>query len=356
MEKTGRDRFDWIASAARNARNLGAIAILPDYFVDRFLKIPSFEKLVTAIRQKGIEGGGGSIRAGIRQQEAKGGNAVNLGYALGALGARVDLIAIANSLHASVLKSIFAKLESVNLSLVDGDPGFTIAFEYLHRGRRVNVMVSDIGALGSFQSKDLSEEQWNSIGNSKIVGIVNWGSLGYGNELSEDVFSLARKKGAKTFFDSADVAEKSAKLPRLKKSVFDKALVDYISMNDNEARIMARVFEHHRLPASYSDQELKKTVRVLSDSLGSRVDLHSRKLSLSCDREDLAFSPCHKVDQKIVTGAGDVWDSADLVGYLTGMEPEDRLYFANTAAGLYVSRETPEPPTLAEILSFMQKQ
>jgi sugar/nucleoside kinase (ribokinase family) len=50
-----------------------------------------------------------------------------------------------------------------------------------------------------------------------------------------------------------------------------------------------------------------------------------------------------------------MWDAGDLIGYLLGWDPEQRLRFANAAAGLYVSKEEAQPPELREIIDFISK-
>src|ERR1022692_416388 len=70
-------RLETIQAALTKVPDSGLITVLPDYFVDRFLRVENFEELAKAIKGKGEEGGGGSIR-GVRQSELKGGNAVNL--------------------------------------------------------------------------------------------------------------------------------------------------------------------------------------------------------------------------------------------------------------------------------------
>ena len=306
--------------------------------------------------KKGHEGGGGSIREGIHQYEVKGGNAVNLGCALGAVGAKVNLIAIANSMPAHMLAGVVEEYPSVKLSLIDGDAGFTVAFEFLENGRHINVMVSDSGYLAQVDGSEITKKQWNLLGRSAIIGVVNWAAMKKGNEFSEAIFSFARRRKIPTFFDPADVSELSHNLPELKRMILDKRMIDYFSMNDNEARIIAKDLASHSLPQSYSEDELLRTSSVLADLTGSRVDIHTHAVSVSCEREDKMLCHCHKVEQKIVTGAGDVWDSGDLLGYLTGLEPEDRLHFANAAAGLYVSRDIAKPPTGSEVLEFLKKQ
>jgi ribokinase len=330
----------------------GSVSVLPDYFVDRLVKIESIDELISAIKKKSLEGGGGSIR-GVSQAEVKGGNAVNLGYALGKFGARVNLLAIAESLPAETLRSTFQAFPNVKLIIVPGRNGFTIALEFFEHGRHVNVMVSDTGDLGRFDGSAIDRDTLESISAARIVALVNWAANEGGNELCSKVFSSAKKQGALTFLDPADVARLSRNIPELKEKVFDKGLVDYMSLNDNELRIFCKVLLSHSLPQDYSRVDLERAVRLLSDVSHARVDLHTRSLSISCRSNDCLVVNCHKVNQKIVTGAGDVWDAGDIVGYLLGWKVEWRLRFANAAAGLYVSNEDAEPPTLEDVLRFI---
>jgi ribokinase len=356
MDSHSEARISRIASSFERATKAGSVSVLPDYFVDRFLRIDSLDDFVSLIKKKSEEGGGGSIREGIIQDEVKGGNAVNLGCALGMYGVKVNLFAIANGLSSQTLKCVVDRLPSVNLELVEGRSGYTVALEFMDGGRPVNVMVSDIGDLEKFDGSSLKKMHWGIIKQSKIAGVVNWGSNKLGSELCKRLFGFARQNGVKTFFDSADVSELQSNLPAFKRMILDERLIDYFSMNDNEARIMARIFSKHALPQSYSEDELKSAALCLADASGSRVDIHTRRLSLSCVGKDVTVAYCHKVDQKIVTGAGDVWDAANILAYLTGLEADDRLHLANAAAGLYVSRLSAEPPTPQEVLQFMKSE
>ena len=202
------DNLERIQAALAKVTNSGTITVLPDYFVDRFVRIENFGELARAIEGKGREGGGGSIR-GVRQSEVKGGNAVNLAYALGSLGVNANLITIANSLPAEMLRSTFRKLSKVNLDIIEGDPGFTVALEFKKGKRIVNVMVSDAGDLKDFDSSRIQDGHWRRIADSDYVGLVNWGSIKKGSELAESIFTFAKKSGTKTFFDPADVSEKA---------------------------------------------------------------------------------------------------------------------------------------------------
>ena len=85
---------------------LGKITVMIDYFVDRFVRINNLNELISLMKKKS-SAGGGSVR-GINQTEVKGGNAVNIGYALGVFRANVNLVAIANSLPTEMLTLLLA--------------------------------------------------------------------------------------------------------------------------------------------------------------------------------------------------------------------------------------------------------
>lgn len=344
-----------IEAALARTGSLGTVSVLPDYFVDRFVRLSDFDGLARAINKKGEEGGGGSIR-GIKQAEVKGGNAVNVAYSLGTFGFSVNLITIANSLAAEALRATFKKFVNVNLAIVEGDPGYTVALEFLKNGKIVNVMVSDAGGLKDFDQGKLDESHWKMLDNSDLVCLLNWSAIGKNaTALTEAVFSRAKESGRKsTFFDPADVLEKSEDLPELKKKVLDRGLIDFFSLNDNEARIMSRVLANHRLPQDYGHDDLEKTARVLADMTGGRVDIHAQRFSTSCRSTEVFTMDCHILEQKTITGAGDVWDSADIIGYRAGLEDSERLTLANAAAGLYISREEATPPDGNEVLRFLK--
>lgn len=332
----------------------GQISVMPDYFIDRFVRIQTVDELMAAVKTKAVEGGGGSIR-GVSQSEVKGGNAVNLAYSLGKFGASVNLTTIADSLPARILLATFEQLPNVKVDVVSGRAGFTVALEFVEGQKHVNVMVSDVGDLASFDGSSISDASWKRIEASKFVCVVNWAANSKGSELCELVFSRAKERGAKTFFDPADLSGMAENIQKMKRNVFGKGLVDKVSMNENEARVLSGALASYVLPQDYSRTELQQAAALISDATHSTVDLHTRLMSLTCTGKECVVVPCHRVEQKIVTGAGDIWDAADIVGHILGWSPEQRLGFANASAGLYVSRENAEPPSTDEVLNFLER-
>ncbi len=356
MEKELASREDQVARIAQSLSGLGSagqVSVMPDYFVDRFVRINTIDEFVAAIRKKSLEGGGGSIR-GVKQIEVKGGNAVNLAYSLGKFGTRVHLVAIADSLPANMLLATFAHLKNVKTDVVKGKAGFTIALEFVEGKRHVNVMASDVGDLAEFDGSMIESSSWKSMESARIVCVVNWAANKHANTLCERVFSFAKENGAETFLDPADISGMEENIRKLKKEVFDKGLLDKMSINENEARVLGNALCGIVLPHEYSEADLRKVARAISDSSNSMVDLHTGARSITCLGNDCTVVPSHNVTQKTVTGAGDVWDAADVVGHLLGWDPVLRLMFANAAAGLFVSRENPEPPCLEEVLEFLE--
>ena len=85
----------------------GNIVVLPDFFLDRFIKINSKDDLFRMINSKTTIGGG-SIR-GVNTFDVKGGNAVNVAYCLAKMGLSVTLFTIADNIGASILRTIFSR-------------------------------------------------------------------------------------------------------------------------------------------------------------------------------------------------------------------------------------------------------
>src|ERR671927_454637 len=85
---------------------VGSIVVMPDFFVDRIIRLESKEKLFDGLTEK-AKSGGGSIR-GVSTVDIKGGNAVNVAYCLAKLGLTVNLFTVADDFGKSVLNSVFS--------------------------------------------------------------------------------------------------------------------------------------------------------------------------------------------------------------------------------------------------------
>jgi ribokinase len=61
------------------------------------------------------------------------------------------------------------------------------------------------------------------------------------------------------------------------------------------------------------------------------------------------------VEPRILTGAGDVWDAADIIGYIAELEPKERLLFANAASSLFIREPTGEPPAMNKVFELIDR-
>jgi ribokinase len=62
-----------------------------------------------------------------------------------------------------------------------------------------------------------------------------------------------------------------------------------------------------------------------------------------------------RVDIRTLTGAGDSWDSADIIGYLAGLNATERLTFSNAVVSLYLRSQIAEPPTNSEVFELLER-
>ncbi|MEM4635834.1 MAG: carbohydrate kinase family protein [Candidatus Nitrosocaldus sp.] len=329
-------------------RNIGYTVVMHDFFIDRIVRLGrlSLDDLLLSMKGK-IEAGGGSIR-GIEQVEIKGGNAVNLAYALAMLDARCKLITIADDYGKGILRNTFQDLSNIDLIVLNGKQGYTVSLEFVDGSRVANVMLSDVGDNAYFGADRLEGFEY-ILSNASCIAVVNWASNMKGRELVEKAFSTARS--ALHFIDPADLASRGKEFVD---TMLERAFrLDVLSINENEARIVADALMLEKLPYVYSMDDVARLCRDIASRLAIRVDLHTPICSVTSDGKDSEGVRAFKVDVRIATGAGDVWDAADILAYLCKMDDHTRLLFANASAAYYV--ENAKAPALDDVLSLVSK-
>ncbi len=130
-------------------------------------------------------------------------------------------------------------------------------------------------------------------------------------------------------------------------------LVDVVSVNENETRIMARRLSVGRLPRNYKKQDLVRVSGLLQDVLRVKLDVHTPIGSVSSTEEGQTWVSAIGNIAGFVTGAGDVWDAGDIVGHLVDLQAQDRLLFANACAYLYLRSRSRRMPTLRQTTDFL---
>ena len=103
-------------------------------------------------------------------------------------------------------------------------------------------------------------------------------------------------------------------------------------------------------------KEIKLAAKTLAKNLKISIDLHTKNGSVFSDGKDIFFVKSWRdIIIKRLTGAGDSWDAADILGHLSGLNPNERLFFANIFAALYISQEDRRLITLDNVIQFYNK-
>lgn len=341
-----------IIEKLRQLNIVGSIVVMPDFFVDRIIRLESKEKLFDALGEK-AKRGGGSVR-GVPTTDVKGGNAVNVAYCLAKLGIKVALFTVADEIGAAMIRQAFSQFgDRATLRITNGKSGLTTAFEFPHEDTRVNVMVSDIGDNANFGPEKLDSEADRAIlKNADGVMIVNWASNLKGTELAE--FAFRNSPSAFHFIDPADVETREQdfrdSLGKLAK------MTDCLSINENECNSLADSLRLGRLlGSSYGADEVRGAAKKISEKVDISTDLHSKIGAAWSNGKESSFVHAIKVDARTLTGAGDSWDAADIVGYLAGLDPQERLLFANCCSSLYVRHPQGEPPAMSKAFELVER-
>lgn len=324
------------------------IVVMHDFFIDRIVRLDDIGSLLGAAKTK-AESGGGSLR-GFEQSELKGGNAVNVAYALARLGARVSLITIADGFSMPLLNDAFSSFRNSRLLVRKGRPGYTLSLEVARKNDIANVMVSDVGDNDRFGPSKLGRKELKAIKNASAVMITNWASNLDGTGLALKAFNAGN---ALCFLDPADFGSRKGEFKKCLERLAGK--LDVLSINENECRMLMRLLGLTPLSTNYSNEDVGDAAGMIAEKLSITVDVHTPTGAASSNGKETTFVQSFDVDVKISTGAGDVWDAADILGYLCKLEASDRLLFANACAGLYISSKDAKTPSLAEVGKLISK-
>lgn len=304
-----------------------------DFFVDRLVHTDSLDRLMGTMAEKAGSGGGGLH--GIVQEEARGGNAVNLAHALARLGLRTLLITHSDRTHEPLLRRTFEGL-GAELRIKPLPAGLTVAFE-----EKANVMLGDTKGASDFGPRRLDERDWSALHDSRVVCSVNWAANTKGTEL---LVGLRRRLGREKtiFFDPADFRDRMPQFADLLALIAKKRLVDWVSMNEQESIASAR-------SVGVYSEKLAEVCRSLAGRLGVVFDLHAVRTSYTSEGTRVSSAAVRRRRFRRLTGAGDVWDAGAIYGRLKGMDEVSRLEFANRAANAYLKSEELAPPTLEQL-------
>jgi sugar/nucleoside kinase (ribokinase family) len=333
-----------------NVKAAFKVVVMPDFYLDYLLKYPGSLNDMTASLEAVARRGGGNL-LGWNHVVGRGGNSSNIASQLSKLGVKVVPIIETDALGRAILE---ASLTGTDLSHVKttGIMSSSLCLEVSYLGRRVNIMMSSPGSHAGFGPEKLTTDDKELIRQADFVVVLNWGQNEKGTYLAEEVFKIARKGGAITFFDPGDLTSRAREIEDLKQQVFNRGLIDVLSVNETELLQLSSVQVNGAI--SEKEPSLFAAARDLG-KFGTRVDLHSPEFSATFQEGRFVKVPCLKIETEKVTGAGDIWNAVSIFGQGVGLEDSERLLLANAAAAAYLKRAGLEPPDLEEILNIAER-
>jgi sugar/nucleoside kinase (ribokinase family) len=333
------------------------VAVLPDFFLDRFvdlnLGVQDFSRMLTNKANRK----GGSID-GISQIDKSGGNAVNVASALANLGASVTPIVCTSENGLQQLKYHLRGL-ALDFSHVKirEKVSITTALEFKKRNEKTNVMIRDVGSLADFGPNDLDERDFKEVEDADYTCLFNWaGTLKYGTELVKTVFSRAKKRKGRSYFDTADPSPNKGGIAELVKYFLKSSQIDIFSVNENEAIIYATALDNSLNDENegLSFPELAmQAARVLAKNLSARIDLHTTVFSATFKGKHETVVPTFKINVLRATGAGDAWTAGNILGDWNNLSDESRLTLANAVSACYLSDPQGKHPSWSKLSSFL---
>ena len=301
--------------------------------------------------------GAGAIR-GIQTYETKGGKAVNVAYCLAKLGINnVTLFTIADKLGLAILEHYFSDFKrTVNFRIKNGKQGYSTAFEFLDDIDKV--FLSDVGDNDKFGPSMIDfKDDIQILNDAAAIILMDWASNSLGTELAEYVFK--RSANSLHLVDTGDITARKNDIPKLLQVLANNKSI--LSVNENECNSFADFIKFEALSTIQKEDDLTEEVNIqeylkkFAKKMKVSIDLHANRYTAWSDGKEVALVPTRKVKINNLVGAGDSWDAADIVGYLAGLDPKERLTFSNACVSLYISNPNSEPATMSEVIDLLQK-
>ncbi len=293
------------------------------------------------------------------QKMKLGGNGPIMANAFATLGAQVTYI---GNLGYPSLHPIFAELAKRAAVISIADPCHTDALEF-DDGK---LMLGKIEPLNEITWENLvrhigKEKLARLLGESHLVGLVNWTMIPYMAEIWESMLQHlcpqlpAESKNHFVFFDLADPAKRLTEdiraalqliaqfqnyfqviLGTNEKESFEIAEVLGVEQPDNQRTSMMRMAEHIRAKLGVYNVVIHPVQYAVAAS-ASEVKL-----------VEGPWAP----KPHISTGAGDHFNAGFCLGRLVGLNLEMSLLTGVTSSGFYV--RTAQSPRLGDLIQFLQ--
>ena len=347
-----------LISLLSTSHNVPYPVILPDFFVDHFVLVPTFEEFIENLKVLAKQGGGNFLEN--EQFIRRGGNSVNTVSSLLALGLDARLIATTDEYGKSLLKALAPDGLDLTHVHTDGRLSSTVSIETVFDGRKVNLMVSDSGSASSFKFSDLTSKDIELIKKSGLVALVNLNHNKDGANLAHELFKMVKDStNAMTFMDMGDPSSNPEYIEPLLKEGISSGNLDILGINENEVSWIAWVLSgRDDRWKNISDQprEWIHGAELISDQTGIRVVLHTPHFTSTFHRGETISRPAFQVEPRVACGSGDAFNAGLICGLLHNLEPIDQLVLANAVAALYISSIDSKPPSKEELLHFLKSE
>ncbi len=317
------------------------VVTLPDFYLDHFLQLPTWDETMRSWRAVHDRGGGNVATPG--QRLAPGGNAANTALALARLGVRTHLVTRTTPFGRAYLEQTLGRA-GVDLAHAhsDGHLSITTALEFHDKMPR-NVMLSDAGSVASFGPDALNASDWTLVEAADLVLVANWSQ----NQQGTDLLAAVASKARRVMLDTGDPSVRSGALEDLRERVVGLDGLDIHGLNENELRQITNE------PLLDPRQFREAAKRIHKRGPGGVLDLHTAAFSATYTAQGETVAPSFRIQPLRATGAGDAWNAGDILGHVAGFEPHERLLLANAVAALTITSPDGTPPTLAEVARFL---
>ena len=347
-----------LISALSTSHDVPYPVLLPDFFVDHFVLVPTLDEFIENLKALATQGGGNLL--GNEQFIRRGGNSVNTVSALLSLEIDAKLIATTDEYGKSLLKALAPDGLDLTHVHIDGRLSSTVSIETAFEGRKVNLMVSDSGSASSFKFSDLTPKDLELIKNSGLVALVNLNHNKDGAELAHDLFKMIKNStNAITFMDMGDPSSNPSYIEPLVKKGVSSGNLDILGLNENEVGWLAWALSGHDdrwRKISEQPKEWIQGANLISKETGVRIVLHTPHFTSTFYEGETISVPSFQAEPKVTCGSGDAFNAGLIYGLLHSLEPIDQLVLANAVASLYISSIDSRPPNKAEVLRFLKSE
>jgi len=343
LEETAKKLIKTLKETDFQILNEYNVVLLPDFFIDHFIKLKNFENSYEKIKIIHEQGGGNYPESS--QYITQGGNSANTALALSTLGVKPHLICKTSRFGLYLLEFFLGK-EGVDLSCVktNGKLAITTALEF--EDNNSNVMIGELGSVSNFSYELLDDHDKKIISNSNMVCVTTWNLNKHGSTLAENIFKLAKKHGIKTYFDTGDPSPKKHEIRNLTEKILPDKNLEIVGLNENELK-------YYSNSETNTNEEIIDTAKKLKEKIHARVDVHTADFACSIKDKPVVVPSFKKTNIRRTTGAGDAWNAGNIFGELLNFDDDERLLFANSVAFCYITNPDPVHPTIQDIINLL---